>query len=149
MSGFTPRDPDFSGRIAASFSAQSMMATLGATLARVEPGLVEIAMPLSAGILQQDGFVHGGALATIADSAAGYAALTLTGPGTRVLTVEFKINFLAPARFPRCLAVGRVVRAGRTLSVVQTDVYGLDHGDERRPLVLLTATMMTFEAPVP
>lgn len=146
MTAFRARDPDYAERVRESFAAQSMMATLGASLGRIEPGLVEIVLPLSAGILQQDGFVHGGALTSIADSAAGYAALTLMEPGTGVLTVELKMNFLAPARFPLSLAVGQVRRSGRTLMVVQTDVYGLDEAGGRTPIGLLTGTFMAITA---
>lgn len=145
MSGtFTARDPTFAKRITASFDSQTLMATLGATLVRVAPGEVDIALPRSAGILQQHGFVHGGAITAIADSAAGYAALTLMAAGVGVLSVEFKINLLAPASAARFVASGRVIRPGRTLTVSQAEVYG--EGAVGRTLVaLLTATMMTVE----
>ncbi|HEY0570558.1 MAG TPA: PaaI family thioesterase, partial [Enterovirga sp.] len=90
MTGALARDPDFAARVAASFQRQTLMATLGATLERVEPGEVEIALSSSPGILQQHGFIHGGAITAIADSASGYAALTLMPAGTGVLAVEFK-----------------------------------------------------------
>ncbi len=140
--GFAPRDPGFAARIRGSFDRQTLMTTLGATLERVEPGTVAIALPRSAGILQQHGFVHGGAITSVADSAAGYAALTLMPAGVGVLAVEFKINLLAPAQAARFVAEGRVVRAGRTLSVSQAEVYG-EGGGERVLVALLTATMMS------
>jgi uncharacterized protein (TIGR00369 family) len=140
VTGFVARDPDFAARVAASFQRQTLMATLGATLERVEPGEVEIALASSPGILQQHGFIHGGAITAIADSAAGYASLSLMPAGTGVLTVEFKINLLAPGR-GRLRAVGRVVRHGRTLTVAQTEVLG----DDGKPVALLTATMMSIE----
>ena len=107
---FTPGDPGFEARVRASFSRQSIMTTLGATLTRIEPGMIEIALPFAEHILQQHGFVHAGVVATIADSAAGYAGLTLMPPGAGVLTAEFKINLLAPAQGDRLVAQGRVIK---------------------------------------
>lgn len=118
------------------------MRTLGATLGRVSPGLVEIAIRSDPSISQQHGFVHAGALAAIADSAAGYAALSLMPADTGVLTTEFKINLLAPAAGERILARGRVVKAGRTLTVAQTEVFAENEGQEKL-IALLTATLMT------
>src|SRR5215207_4936943 len=96
MNDQAPKDPDFEARVRASFASQGLMVTLGATLVRVFPGLVEILLPASRAVSQQHGFVHAGALASIADSAAGYAALSLMPPGAGVLTAEFKINLMAP-----------------------------------------------------
>lgn len=104
------------------------MSTLGATLGSVEPGEVEIALRPSAAISQQHGFVHAGAITAIADSAAGYAALTLMPAGLGVLSTEFKINLLAPAVGDRIVARGRVVKAGRTLSVAQSEVFAVSDG---------------------
>ena len=142
--GVAPADPGFEARVRASFARQTMMATLGASLVRVEAGAVAILLPRSPGILQQHGLVHGGAVATIADSAAGYAVLTLLPPGAGVLTVEFKINLLAPARAERLVAEGRVVRAGRTLTVASAEVFGEEPDGSRTPVALLTATMMSI-----
>lgn len=139
-----PRDPAFETRVRASFGRQSLMATLGASIARVSPGRVEIVLPRQEANLQQHGFTHGGAVAAIADTAAGYAALTLMEPGRGVLTVEFKISFLAPASQPRLVARGEVEKSGRTLTIVRADVIGLD-GDRETPVALLTATMMAVE----
>lgn len=143
-SGLTPRDPAYAERVRASFARQNLMVTLGATLDRVEPGFVEIALLRRDGNLQQHGFVHGGVVAAIADSSAGYAAMSLMSPGYGVLTVEFKINFLAPAAQPRLLARGTVEKAGRTLTVVRSEVFGLD-GDRLVPVALLSGTMMAIE----
>jgi uncharacterized protein (TIGR00369 family) len=144
MTDFAPRDPLFEERVRASFGRQSLMATLGARLASVAPGRVEIALPRGEWILQQHGFVHGGVVASIADSAAGYAALSLMPAGRGVLTAEFKLNFLAPAAQENLVAVGIVEKAGRTLSVVRADVFGLE-GDRRIPIALLFGTMMSIE----
>jgi uncharacterized protein (TIGR00369 family) len=142
-SAATPRDPAFAERVRASFARQGLMRTLGAELVGVAPGAVEIALPASAAVTQQHGFVHAGAVAAIADSAAGYAALTLLPQGVGLLTTEFKINLLAPAVGERMLARGRVVRAGRTLTVAQTEVFAAAGGEEKL-VALLTATLMAL-----
>ncbi|MXQ10051.1 PaaI family thioesterase [Microvirga makkahensis] len=139
-----PIDPGFEARVRASFAKQGLMGTLGASIARVSPGEVDIVLPTSPAVLQQHGFVHAGAVASIADSAAGYAALTLMPPGAGVLTAEFKINLLAPSMGDRILARGRVVKAGRTLTLAQTDVVAERDGQEKL-VALLTATLMTME----
>jgi uncharacterized protein (TIGR00369 family) len=125
MASHTAQDPDFAARVRASFAQQGLMATLGATLELVEPGEVHIALPFSPALSQQHGFLHAGATTAIADSANGYAALSLTPPGSDVLAVEFKINLLAPARAPRLVAKGRVLRAGRRLTVCFAEVLAV------------------------
>jgi uncharacterized protein (TIGR00369 family) len=123
------------------------MATLGATLESVTPGAVVIGVPVAGHIAQQHGFVHGGAVAAIADSAAGYAALSLMPEGAGVLTVEFKINFLAPAAGERLEARGRVIKPGRTLTLAEAEVFALQRGPDgalaAKRCAHLTATMMT------
>lgn len=131
-------------RIRDSFSRQGLMATLGAVLGRIAPGEVEIALVPSPGIGQQHGFVHAGAVAAIADSAAGYAALSLMSAGSGVLTTEFKINLLAPAQGDRLVARGRVLKAGRTLTLAQSEVFAETAGGSRL-VAFLTATLMTIE----
>jgi uncharacterized protein (TIGR00369 family) len=111
------------------------MATLGAKLERVAPGEVDVAVPFSEALCQQNGYLHAGVLASVADSACGYAALTLAAPGQDVLAVEFKINLMRPARGARFVARARVLRAGRTLTVSRADVFG--DGEE------LVATMLS------
>jgi uncharacterized protein (TIGR00369 family) len=144
MSDPVPKDPDFEARVRESFARQGLMATLGASLVRVAPGLVEIALAASTAVSQQHGFVHAGALASIADSAAGYAALTLMPPGAGVLTAEFKINLMAPGVGERMIARGRVIKAGRTLTVAQTDVFAIHEGREKQ-IAFLSATLMAVE----
>jgi uncharacterized protein (TIGR00369 family) len=136
---------DFEVRIRASFERQGLMRTLGATLGTVEPGRVEISIRPHPGVSQQHGFVHAGAVTAIADSAAGYAALSLMAPGTGVLSTEFKINLLAPAAGDLIIARGRVVKAGRTLTVAQSEVFARSGGEESL-VALLTATLMTVQA---
>ena len=144
MSQFTPKDPAFKDRIQASFARQGLMATLGGVLTKVEPGLVEITLTPSPAVSQQHGFVHAGAVTSIADTAAGYAALSLMPPGTGVLSAEFKINLTAPATGNLLRAQGRVIKAGRTLTFAQTEVFAESAGGEKL-VALLTATMMTVE----
>ena len=137
----SPDDPHT--RIRSSFSKQGLMTTLGATLEAVSPGAVEIALRPGPAISQQHGFVHAGAVAAIADSAAGYAALSVMPPGTGVLTTEFKINLVAPAAGERIVARGRVVKAGRTLTLAQAEVFAVNGGEERL-IALLTSTLMAI-----
>lgn len=120
---FVPADPDFERRTRESFARQGAMAHLGAELLRVEPGLVEIGLAFRPELSQQHGYFHAGMVATIADSAGGYAGFTLFPPEAGVLTVEFKINLLAAADGERAVAAGRVIRSGRTLTVCQVDCW--------------------------
>jgi uncharacterized protein (TIGR00369 family) len=121
--------------------------TLGATLGRVAPGVVEIEVPFSAGVSQQHGFFHGGVMGAIADSACGYAAMTLTPAGAEVLTVEYKVNFLSPGRGERLVARGRVTRPGRTLTVCAGDVVAVSGGDERLVATMLATSPMRTATP--
>jgi uncharacterized protein (TIGR00369 family) len=118
-----PKDPAYEARVRESFHRQSHMATLGVTIAFIGPGEVHLALPFAPQFCQQNGFLHAGTIASVADSANGYAAYTLAPPETDVLAVEFKINLLAPARGEGFLACGRVLRPGRTLTVCQAEVF--------------------------
>ena len=138
----TPPDPDFAARVRASFAQQAFMTTLGASLELVRPGEVHVALPFAPALTQQHGFLHAGATAAIADSANGYAALTLTPAGYEVLAVEFKINLLAPGRAPRFVAEARVIRSGRTLTVCSCEVIAEADG-ERTTIALMQGTMMS------
>src|SRR5215207_1489330 len=120
------------------------MSTLGASILQIAPGAVDIALLASPSVSQQHGFVHAGAVAAIADTAAGYAALSLMPPGAGVLTTEFKINLVAPAAGERIVARGRVVKAGRLLTVAQAEVHAERDG-ERKLVALLTATVATIQ----
>jgi len=136
---FEPRDPDFERRVRASFARQAAMHTLGAAIERVAPGEVELSLPFRDDLTQQHGFLHAGVVTAVVDSACGYAALTLMEPGAAVLSVEFKVQLLAPARGASFRALGRVVRAGRTLSVVTGEL----RADGGEAVAMLTGTMMT------
>ena len=142
MPSFSPQDPAFDQRVRTSFDHQSLNHTIGARLTKVAAGDVEIEVPFREGLGQQHGFMHGGIVSAIVDSAGGYAALSLTPPGSEVLTVEFKINFVAPAKGERIVARGRVTKPGRTLTVCAGDVFAVDRGEERLVATMLQ-TMMT------
>ena len=121
------------------------MHTLGIEIAGVAPGEVILDLPFRDDLVQQHGFLHAGVVTTAMDSACGYAALTLMEPGAAVLSVEFKVNLLAPARGRRFRAVGRVVRAGRTITVVSGELLAFDaeSGGDGRLVAILTGTMMS------
>jgi len=125
-----PRDPNWENRVRTSFAAQKFMAHLGAELVHLSPGAVDLELKLRPELTQQHGFFHAGATSSVADSAAGYAALSLFAEGYGVLTSEYKINLLNPARQPVLIARGRVVKPGRTLTVAKADVYGLDEASQ-------------------
>ena len=140
---FTPSDPEFESRTRESFSRQGAMAYLGAVLDRVEPGRVEISLAFRPELSQQHGFFHAGIISTIADSAGGYAGFTLFPPEAGVLTVEFKINLLAAADGERAIAVGEVIRSGRTLTVCRLDAY-VEKGGRRVHCATGTQTLMAL-----
>ena len=135
---------EIDARVRGSFARQSIMTTLGAEIAAVRAGEVEIVLPFSDRILQQHNFIHAGAIAAIADTACGYAALTVMPRDAAVLTTEFKINLLAPAKGERLRAIGRVVRSGKKLVVTLGEVFAED-GGARKQVALITATMMVVE----
>lgn len=118
-------NPDFAAAVTASFDKQNAMRLIRATMPVVESGRTEIHVPHWEGIEQQHGFVHGGVVGMIADSAAGYAAMTVAPAGASVLTVEFKMNLLAPADGEKLIARGQVVRSGRTLIVTTAEVFAV------------------------
>jgi uncharacterized protein (TIGR00369 family) len=136
-----PRNPSYADEIKQSFARQTMMGLIGAQLTRVEPGIVEITLPYRADMAQQHGYLHAGVVTTIADSACGYAAYSLMPPGSEVLSVEFKVNLLRPAQGETFTAVAEVVKAGKTLTVVRADVFGLA-GDKRELVATMLATMI-------
>lgn len=147
MSGFEPGSPDFERLVRDSFARQGFMATLGAELLRVEPGRVEIGVPYSDGLSQQHGYFHGGAMGAIADSAAGYAGFSLMPSGSTVLTVEYKMNIVAPGRGQLLIARGEVIRPGRTLTTSRADVFAVDGGAETLCATMLQTLMCLAAAP--
>lgn len=142
MAEFSPQDPSYERRVHESFARQQVMQTIGATLDEVEPGHVIISVPHRDTITQQHGFVHAGIVATILDSACGYAAFSLMPPEAGVLTVEYKINLMSPARGEHIVAHGEVIRAGRTLTVTRGEAVAVD-GAGQKPVAVMQATVMT------
>jgi uncharacterized protein (TIGR00369 family) len=138
-----PPDPDFETRVRVSFGRQRLMTTLGAPLLRVSPGEVDIEAPFAEGLTQQHGFLHAGVVTALVDSACGYSALSLAPPGAEVLTVEYKVNFLAPAQGERFVARGRVVRSGRTVTVCSGEVLALTGSTEKQVAVMLATIIKT------
>lgn len=138
LPAWEPRNPAYASVVRESFARQRHMATLGASITHLAPGEVHLSAPYSAQFTQQNGFWHAGAIASLADSANGYAALTLASSGTDVLAVEFKINLLAPAKAASFVAKGQVLRPGKTLTVCRADVWGVDPGSP-----ILVATMLS------
>jgi len=133
---FEPKDPDYADRVRASFARQAAMTTIGAVLVEVTPGRVVIELPWAQELTQQHGFLHAGMVATALDSACGYAGFSLMPVGAAVLTIEYKINLLAPAQGPRFRMVGEVVKPGRTVTVTEGRAYSVQPDGER-----LIATM--------
>ena len=138
---FEPKHAEFETTVRRSFARQGLMGLLGATMTRVSPGGVEIEIRPRDDLTQQQGYVHGAVVTAIVDSACGFAALTLMPAGTEVLTVEYKVNFLAPAHGTRLIARGRVVRPGRTVTVCSGEVVAVRDGNEA-PIAAMLATMI-------
>jgi len=141
---FIPANPAFEARVRDSFARQTAMGFIGARLAEVTPGRCRIELPARAELGQQHGFVHGGIVGMIADSAGGYAAFSLMPADVSILTVEFKINLIAPARGELLVAVGTVVKPGRTLSITRAEVFAHDNGRETL-IATMQQTLMAMQ----
>lgn len=137
------QDPDFDARVRASFAKQGAMHTIGATLAQLAPGRAVIELPWRPELTQQHGFLHAGMVATALDSACGYAASTLMPADAGVLTIEYKINLLAPAQGERFRMEGLVLKPGRTITVAEGRALALHEGREKL-VATMTATLMTI-----
>lgn len=139
-------DPETRARLEASFARQGLMAHLGASLAGIRRGVVTLAMDFRPELTQQHGFFHAGGTSSIADSAGGYAGFTMFPDGSEVLTVEFKLNLINPAKGDRLEATGRVIKPGRTLTICQLDVWAIDAG-VRRHVATGLQTLIRVPAP--
>jgi uncharacterized protein (TIGR00369 family) len=137
------RDPGFEQRVRTSFARQAAMRMLDVSIDRVAPGEVDLVLPFRSDLTQQHGYLYAGIVTAVIDSACGYAALSLMEPGTAVLSVEFKVQLLAPARGESFRALGRVVRSGRTLTVVMGELRSVAP-DGAEVIALMTGTMMTM-----
>jgi uncharacterized protein (TIGR00369 family) len=142
---YQARNPQFVEDIERSFASQSIMTLIGAELNLVEPGIVQITLPFRADLAQQHGYVHAGIVTTIADSAAGYAAYSLMPAGAEVLSVEFKVNLLRPARGNSFLARAEVIKPGRTLTVARSDVFGIAESGARELVATMLATIICLQ----
>jgi uncharacterized protein (TIGR00369 family) len=140
-----PSNPRFAEDVRSSFAKQTAMDLIGAKLGRVEPGLVEISLPYRSDLAQQHGYLHGGIVATIADTACGYAAYTLMPPNAEVLAVEFKINLLRPAKGEEFLARAEVLKSGRTLTVARADVFSVSKEGKEQPIATMQATIICLQ----
>ncbi len=138
-----PKDPDYAGRVRASFARQGAMRTLGAELLDVAPGYCTIALAPRPEIAQQHGYVHAGVVAAIVDTAGGYAGLTLFPAGASVLTVEYKLNLMNPAQGERIVAEGFVVKPGKTLAITRGEVYA-ENGGARALIAIMQQTLMVM-----
>jgi uncharacterized protein (TIGR00369 family) len=141
---FKPADPHFAARVRDSFGRQPFMDLIGARITGLEPGFCEITVGHRRELTQQHGFVHGGVLASIADSAAGYAAFSLMPTEASILTVEYKLNILRPGQGEAMVARGRVLKPGRTLTVVQADVFARSGGREEQVVASLQTLMCLY-----
>jgi uncharacterized protein (TIGR00369 family) len=141
---FEPKDPDFAARVRASFDRQAAMRTIGATLTVVEPGVAMIEMPWAQPLTQQHGFLHAGMVATALDSACGYAGFSLMPVDAAVLTIEYKINLLAPAQGERFRMEGHVVKPGRTVTVVEGKAFAIADGREKLIATMNCTLMAVF-----
>ena len=144
MTAFQVQDPDYDARVRRNFANQQAMATLGISLARIEPGELELQMPYDAKFSQQNGFLHAGVISAALDTACGLASYTLMPAQADILTVEFKINLLAPARGQLFRFVGSVVKPGRTLVIAEGRAFASDDGRELL-IATMSATMMTMQ----
>lgn len=140
-SQFEPRNPDWQAQVRASFALQPVCRTLGIELAGLEPGYCEMRMPFRADLTQQHGYFHAGIVTTIADNAGGYAGYTLMPAGSEVLAVEFKVNLMSPAKGDEMIARARVVKSGRTLTVVSVEVVMVENGSEKTCAIMQQTLM--------
>jgi uncharacterized protein (TIGR00369 family) len=141
---FEPSNPAYETEVRSSFAKQTAMTSIGAQLVRVEAGVVEIAIPYSSDLTQQNGFMHAGIITTIADTACGYAAYTLMPVNSDVLSVEFKMNLLRPAKGSTFVAAAEVIKPGRTLTVVRADVFARSDEHDRELIATMLATMISL-----
>ncbi len=140
MTEFKPRDPGWDKKVRDSFELQSAMTSIGAKIVVLRPGYCEIELPYRRDLCQQHGYLHAGYTTMIADTAAGYAAFSLMPPDSSVLTVEFKVNLMAPGAGERFLARGRVLKPGKTVTVTEADVVA-EQGASKVTTAKMLATM--------
>ncbi len=140
---FTVKDTLYKEKVRESFSLQDVMNTIGAAPVLIEPGHVEIEFAYKKNLTQHHGFIHAGIVSTVLDSACGYAAYTLMPENTSVLTIEFKINLLSPAQGDKFVAIGKVKKPGRTITVSEGELFAL-HAGSSKLVATMTGTLMTM-----
>ncbi|RLA15977.1 MAG: phenylacetic acid degradation protein [Gammaproteobacteria bacterium] len=140
---FEPKYQDYQAKVKKSFADQAVMKTIGASIKAIGAGEIEIEFPYQSSLTQQNGFIHAGIVSTVLDSACGYAAFSLMPEDASVLTIEFKINLLSPAKGDRFRGYGKVKKAGRTISVAEAELYAFS--DQGRKLVAtMVGTLMAI-----
>ena len=142
MNIFQPIDPNYESRVRTSFEKQGVMKTIGAKLLRVMPGEVHIEFSFVESLTQQHDYIHAGIITTVVDSACGFAAYTLMPADSEVLTIEYKVNFMSPAKGDRFKGIGRVLKPGRNITVCTGDVIAVDKEKEKIVATML-ATMIS------
>lgn len=142
MNEYEPVDPNYEARIRSSFEKQGVMKTIGARLIKIAPGEVVIEFSYDPSLTQQHGYIHAGVLTTVVDSACGYAAYTLMPADSEVLSIEYKVNFMSPAKGESFKSIGKVLRSGRTITVCSGDVIAVERGKEKVVATML-ATMIS------
>lgn len=143
MRAFEPKDPDWEAKVRASYAKQGAMGLIGAKLIELRPGYCEIHLPWRADLTQQHGYFHAGIISTVVDTAAGYAGFTLMPPGSSVLSVEFKLNLLAPGDGELLIATGEVIKPGKTLVITRGEAYVVK-GDKTTHCSTMQQTLMTM-----
>lgn len=146
MNIFQPDDPEYESRVRLSFGKQGVMKTIGAELVKVTPGEAQIEFSFHESLTQQHGYIHAGIITSVVDSACGFAAYTLMPADSEVLTIEYKVNFLSPAKGGRFKGIGRVLKPGRNITVCTGDVIAMDKGKEKIVATML-ATMISVRKP--
>lgn len=143
MPDFSPTDPDFEMHVRSSFAGQQLMKTIGAEIINVSAGEVQIMLPYNLACTQQNLTIHAGIITALADGACGFAAATLIPADSEMTSVEFKVNFLYPARGEKFIGIGKVIKPGRTLTVCQAEIFAYNNGEEKL-IALMQATMMAL-----
>ena len=141
---YEPQNADFEALVRQSIVMQPMMKMMGATMETVVPGVVTIRLPFDDRLTQQNGYLHAGVVTSVLDSACGYAAFTLVPTGSNILSVEFKVNLLSPAKGDAFLATGRVLKAGKTLTICEGELTAFEGQGEEKVVAIMTATMMVM-----
>ena len=144
MTDFTVRDPNYKARIIENYKIQKAMALIGAEITDIKPGYVEISCPYDEKLTQQNGYFHAGMVTTLADGAGGYAAWSLTPPDSNILAVEFKVNFISPAKGDPIIARGQVIKPGRTITVCRVDIFSVENGEEKL-CAIMQQTLMRLD----